>query len=59
MPRLLKQVRPQGALAIQMPAHFRSPVHELMIETAMNPAWQDSMEGCDPRDQGRKTGFLL
>ena len=44
MPRLLKQVRPQGALAFQMPAHFRSPVHELMIEVAMNSAWQDSMK---------------
>ena len=44
MPRLLKQVRAQGALAIQMPAHFRSPVHELMIETAMNSVWQDCME---------------
>jgi trans-aconitate 2-methyltransferase len=44
MPHLLRQVLPQGALAIQMPAHFRSPVHELMIETAVNPAWQDSME---------------
>lgn len=44
MPHLLRQVRPQGALAIQMPAHFRSPVHELMIEVAKNPAWQDRME---------------
>lgn len=44
MPHLLRQVRPQGALAIQMPAHFRSPVHELMIEVAKNPAWQDLME---------------
>jgi trans-aconitate 2-methyltransferase len=44
MPHLLRQVLPQGALAIQMPAHFRSPVHKLMIETAMNPAWQDCME---------------
>jgi trans-aconitate 2-methyltransferase len=44
MPHLLRQVLPQGALAIQMPAHFRSPVHELMIETAKDPAWQDCME---------------
>ena len=28
-----------------MPAHFRSPVHELMIETAKNPVWQDYMDG--------------
>lgn len=44
IPHLLKQVRAQGALAIQMPAHFRSPVHELMIEIAKDPAWQASME---------------
>ena len=43
MPRLLKQVRSPGALAIQMPAHFGSPVHELMLETARNPAWHDNM----------------
>jgi trans-aconitate 2-methyltransferase len=28
-----------------MPAHFRSPVHELMIETAKNPVWQNCTEG--------------
>jgi len=44
MPHLLRQVRPQGALAIQMPAHFRSPVHELMVEIARNHAWHVSME---------------
>ncbi|HEU0007801.1 MAG TPA: trans-aconitate 2-methyltransferase [Terriglobia bacterium] len=44
MPRLLRQVRPHGALAIQMPAHFHSPVHELMIEIAKNPTWHQSME---------------
>jgi trans-aconitate 2-methyltransferase len=43
MPRLLSQVRTQGAIAIQMPAHFRSPVHELMIETANDPAWRGFM----------------
>jgi trans-aconitate 2-methyltransferase len=45
IPHLLSQVRPQGALAIQMPAHFRSPVHELMVEVARNAAWRDHMEG--------------
>ena len=44
MPHLLRQVGPQGALAIQMPAHFRSPVHQLMVEIARNHAWQASME---------------
>ena len=44
MPHLLRQVGPQGALAIQMPAHFRSPVHQLLVEIARNHAWQASME---------------
>jgi len=44
MPHLLRQVLPQGALAIQMPAHFQSPVHELMLQTAKNAAWQDRMK---------------
>jgi trans-aconitate 2-methyltransferase len=45
MPHLIQQVRSQGALAIQMPAHFRSPVHELMIEIAGKSAWLDHMHG--------------
>ena len=44
MPHLLRQVLPKGALAIQMPAHFRSPVHELMIEVSRNPAWKNKMQ---------------
>ncbi len=42
-PRLLKQVSPQGVLAIQMPAHFQSPVHQLMLEIAEGPAWRHQM----------------
>jgi trans-aconitate 2-methyltransferase len=44
-PRLLRQVGPQGVLAIQMPAHFRSPVHELLLEIARDPAWCQRMHG--------------
>src|SRR5262245_56486033 len=43
MPRLLSQVSPSGAIAIQMPPHFRSPVHELLIDTANDPAWRGFM----------------
>jgi trans-aconitate 2-methyltransferase len=45
LPRLLRQVHPQGVLAIQMPAHFRSRVHELLLETARDPAWRQRMHG--------------
>jgi trans-aconitate 2-methyltransferase len=45
IPRLLRQVHPQGALAIQMPAHFQSPVHQLLLDIARDPAWHYSMQG--------------
>jgi len=44
IPLLLEQVSPQGALAIQMPAHFQSPVHQLLLEIAKDPAWHHSMQ---------------
>jgi len=43
MPRLLMQVGSRGALAVQMPAHFQSPVHELLLEVAHNDAWRYEM----------------
>jgi trans-aconitate 2-methyltransferase len=44
MPRLLMQAGSQeGVLAVQMPAHFQSPVHELMLEIAHNGAWRHEM----------------
>jgi trans-aconitate 2-methyltransferase len=42
-PRLLAQVSQQGALAVQMPAHFQSPVHQLILDVARNPAWRHLM----------------
>ncbi|MBD2774778.1 trans-aconitate 2-methyltransferase [Iningainema sp. BLCCT55] len=40
---LLEQVTPNGVLAVQMPTHFHSPVHQLMYEIADDPAWQNLM----------------
>ena len=57
LPRLLEQVASPGALAIQMPAHFRSPVHELMIETAGNPAWHNQMHGAIHAIKVERPGF--
>jgi trans-aconitate 2-methyltransferase len=45
LPRLLEQVSPPGALAVQMPVHFQSPVHQLILEIARDPAWQHRMQG--------------
>lgn len=44
-PHLLSQVRPGGALAVQMPAHFESPLHRLILEIAEAPRWRDRTRG--------------
>ncbi|MHC1727643.1 MAG: methyltransferase domain-containing protein [Syntrophobacteraceae bacterium] len=38
-PRLFSQVASGGALAVQMPAHFNSPLHREILETADDPRW--------------------
>ena len=39
-PRLLQQVAPGGALAVQMPANLDAPPHRLMRELAASAAWR-------------------
>jgi trans-aconitate 2-methyltransferase len=39
-PRLL--ARSSGAFAVQMPANFSGPAHELMREMALSPVWRES-----------------
>lgn len=41
LPRLLDQVAPGGALAVQMPANYNAPPHRLMRELSQAPAWRD------------------
>jgi trans-aconitate 2-methyltransferase len=43
LPHLLAQVAPGGALAVQMPAHYRSPVHEAIVEVAADARWRHLM----------------
>lgn len=40
-PRLLTQVAPGGALAVQLPANLDAPAHVLMRDLAASPAWRD------------------
>lgn len=42
-PRLFDRVAPGGALAVQMPAHLRSPIHRCMIEVSERPEWRDRL----------------
>ena len=39
-PHLLAQVAPGGALAVQIPAHLASPIHQAMLEVARHPDQQ-------------------
>ena len=40
-PRLIAAVADGGALAVQMPAHFDSPVHRLIVATSQLPPWRE------------------
>jgi trans-aconitate 2-methyltransferase len=42
-PHLMAQVAPGGVLAVQVPAHLHSPVHQAMLSVACDPAWRDRM----------------
>jgi trans-aconitate 2-methyltransferase len=41
---LMAQVAPQGALAVQVPAHYQSPLHQVALEVAKKPAWRHLMD---------------
>ena len=43
-PHLMAQVAPAGALAIQIPAHYKSPLHQVTLEVAKDSSWCDRME---------------
>ena len=43
--RLMDQVAPGGALAVQMPAHYDSPLHREILEVSRDPAWNNRMHG--------------
>ena len=40
LPRYLRQVSQPGALALQMPVHFQSPLHQHILEIARDPIWE-------------------
>lgn len=44
-PHLMGQVAEGGALAVQMPFHYESPLHRHMLEVADDPAWRDRTRG--------------
>jgi trans-aconitate 2-methyltransferase len=57
LPRLLEQAGQPGALAVQMPLHFESPVHQLILEIARDPAWRHCMEQAVHAIRVERPGF--
>jgi len=43
IPHLVAQVAPSGALAVQVPMHFDSPLHRRMRELALEARWRERM----------------
>jgi trans-aconitate 2-methyltransferase len=43
--RIFEHVAEGGAFAVQMPAHYESPLHGEIVEVSRDPAWNDRMEG--------------
>jgi len=41
---LLAQTTPHGAVAVQMPAHYDSPLHREILEVSRDPRWSARME---------------
>ena len=41
---LLGLLAPGGALAVQAPAHYNSPLHREILEVSRDPAWNERME---------------
>lgn len=40
-PRLMSFLKPHGALAVQLPAHYDSPLHRCVVEVSQLPGWHD------------------
>jgi trans-aconitate 2-methyltransferase len=44
-PHLFRQVAPGGAMAVQVPAHYDSPLHREILEVSRETEWADRMAG--------------
>jgi trans-aconitate 2-methyltransferase len=56
-PHLLAQVARPGALAVQMPVHLYSPVHQLIHEIAADPEWREQTRAAAQAIQVERPGF--
>ena len=48
LPRLLDMLNDNGALAVQLPAHYNSPLHKQLIDVAKMPKWEEyTVKACN------------
>ena len=40
----MEQLAPTGVLAVQVPSHHESPLHQITLEVADNPLWRQRMD---------------
>ncbi len=45
LPQLLDQLAENGVLAVQMPANFDAPSHQILVDLAGDPGWQAAFAG--------------
>jgi len=43
-PHLMAQLTPSGVLAVQMPSHYESPLHQVLLEVANDDLWRHHMD---------------
>lgn len=53
----MSQVGEEGVLAFQVPAHYDSPVHKVILEVSQNPIWREKMEDASNALTKEKPGF--
>ncbi|HEY1241524.1 MAG TPA: methyltransferase domain-containing protein [Bryobacteraceae bacterium] len=54
---LLKLLKTGGALAVQVPAHYDSPLQREIIDVSRDPAWVDRMDGARRAQTNQPPGF--
>jgi len=57
IPRLFEPVAAGGALAVQVPANNRSPLHLALLSTACRPEWKAATAGCGGMMSYHEPGF--
>jgi trans-aconitate 2-methyltransferase len=55
--KLYACVHSQGALAVQIPANYNSPLYRAILRVAARPEWKDTLEGCEARLTYHPVGF--